>query len=180
MARLGQRFAGFALAAFAAFAAGAQAPPPASPVTPQRTSASYEDWTLRCEIQGTPAQKACEIAQSATAQGQPAPLSQIAIGRPVKSEPMKIIFQVPVNVWLPTGTKLVYDEKEPGLAATFKRCMPTGCFAEADLKEDLAKKLRARTVNGRLEFKDAVQRDVAIPVSFKGFGQAFDALSKEQ
>ena len=28
-------------------------------------------------------------------------------------------------------------------------------------------------------FKDANQRDVALPVSFKGFGIAYDALTKE-
>ena len=39
--------------------------------------------------------------------------------------------------------------------------------------------MRALTVQGRFEFKDAAQRNVAIPVSFKGFGQAYDALSKE-
>ncbi len=164
---------GLAATLFASVAVHAQAP------TPQRTTATYEDWTVRCETVGTPPQKSCEMAQSATAQGQPNPITQIAIGRASKTEPVRIVFQVPVNAWLPTGVKLVYDDKEPALAATYKRCVPIGCFADVDLKDDLVRKLRARTAQGRFEFKDAAQRDVAIPVSFKGFGQAFDALSKE-
>jgi invasion protein IalB len=75
--------------------------------------------------------------------------------------------------------KLVYDDKEQPLLATFKRCIPAGCFADVDLTADLARKLRARTVNGKFEFKDSTQRDIAIPVSFKGFGTAYDALLKD-
>jgi invasion protein IalB len=47
------------------------------------------------------------------------------------------------------------------------------------LTDDALKSLRARTSPGRLEFKDASQRDIAAPISFKGFGQAFDALVKD-
>jgi invasion protein IalB len=43
----------------------------------------------------------------------------------------------------------------------------------------MVKKLRTRSANGKLLFKDAAQRDVTIPVSFKGFGSAFDAMSKD-
>ena len=147
--------------------------------TPQRTTATFEDWTLRCETQGTPPVRSCEVVQSVSIQGQPNPLTQIAVGRAAKGEPLKAVFQVPINVWLPSGVKLVYDEKEPGITATFKRCVPNACLSDVDLKDDMIKKLRARTENGRIEFKDAAQRDVAIPVSFKGFGQALDAMAKE-
>ncbi|HXF89862.1 MAG TPA: invasion associated locus B family protein [Xanthobacteraceae bacterium] len=145
--------------------------------SPQRTTASYDDWTVRCEAQGNPPQKSCEIVQVVQMQGQP--LSQIAIGRAAKNEPLKIVFQVPLNVWLPGGVKLVYDPKEPPLAGIFKRCVPTACFSDLDLKDEVVRKFRTRTEQGRLEFKDAAQRDVAIPVSFKGFAQAFDAMARE-
>jgi invasion protein IalB len=148
---------------------------------PQRTTATYEDWTLRCETrEGTPPQKTCEMVQAVQIQGQGAPISQIAIGRASKGAPLKVVFQVPINVWLPTGVTLISDDKEPtGLAATYKRCLPAACLADTELKDDLVKKLRARTDPGRLEFKDGGQRNVAIPVSFKGFGQALDAMAKE-
>jgi invasion protein IalB len=106
-------------------------------------------------------------------------VTQIAIGRAGPKEPVKLVFQLPVNVWVPTGVKLVYEANTAPLAAGFKWCAPAGCFADLDLSNDLVKRLRGMTAQGRFEFKDAGQRDVAIPVSFKGFGQAFDALLKE-
>ena len=40
-------------------------------------------------------------------------------------------------------------------------------------------KIRVAAEAGKITFKDAAEHDVVIPLSFKGFGQAFDALSKE-
>jgi invasion protein IalB len=132
-----------------------------------------------CAPRDTPPHKSCEMVQAVTTQGQANPVTQIAIGRASAKDPVKVVFQLPVNVWVPTGVKLVYDAKAAPLAAAFRSCVPAGCFADLDLNNDLLRRLRAITVQGRFEFKDAGQRDVAIPVSFKGFGQAFDALAKE-
>jgi len=160
--------------------AQAPAPPPAAAATtPQRTTASYEDWTVRCEMRGTPAVKSCEMAQAVSAPGQANPVTQIAIGRAGPKDPVKLVFQLPVNVWIESGVKFIYDAKAQPLSASFKWCAPAGCVADLDLNNDMIKRLRAITAQGKFEFKEAAQRDVAIPVSFKGFGQAFDALTKE-
>jgi invasion protein IalB len=160
-------------------AQSALAQAPAQAQTPQRTTASYEDWTVRCETRGTPPAKACEMVQAVTAPGQASPVTQVAIGRASKIDPVKVVFQLPVNVWIPVGVKLIYDAKAAPLIAAFRWCAPAGCFADLDLKDDMVKRLRALTVQGRFDFKDASQRDVTIPVSFKGFSQALDALAKE-
>lgn len=152
---------------------------PAAPINPQRTTATYEDWTVRCETRGTPPVKQCEMVQAVTAQGQASPVTQVAVGRAGPKDPVRMVFQLPVNVWVPAGVRFVFDTKAQPLAAAFKWCAPAGCFADLDLNNDLLKRIRALSTQGRFEFKDAAQRDVAIPVSFKGFGQAFDALLKE-
>lgn len=143
---------------------------------PQRTTATYEDWTVRCEIRGTA--KTCEMAQAMQIQGQAQPVTQVALGQQSKGAPMKIVFQVPINVWLPAGVKLTTSEKDPGLGAVYGRCLPAACFADVDIKDDQIKKLKGLTENGKLQFKDGAQQDVVIPVSFKGFDQAFDAMQK--
>lgn len=164
-AMVGYAIAGFILAAGAA-----------SAQTPRLTTATYDDWTVRCETIN--AVKTCEVEQTSQVQGQP--FSQVAIGRPSKSEPLRIVVQVPINVWLPTGVTLLVDDKEPGIAASFKRCVGAACFADADLSDEAIKKLRAGTEKSKLTFKDAAQREVSVPVSFKGFAPAFEAMAKEQ
>lgn len=150
------------------------APSQASP--PQRTTATYEDWTVRCEIKAN--DKVCEMVQTMQIKGQAQPISQIAIGRVAKDKPLMIVFQVPINVWLPADVRLKADEKDSGIVGTFRRCLPAACFADTELKPEMVKKLRGLTENGKLQFKDAGQQDIAIPVSFKGFAQAYDTLQK--
>lgn len=165
--------------ATAAFAQPAQTPPVASGPAPQRTTATFEDWTLRCETQGTPPVKNCELVQAVTAQGQQTPVTQVAIGRATPKDPLKVVFQLPVNVWIPAGLKLTYDAKIAPLQAALRWCTPAGCFADLDLTNDQVKQMRAVTAQGRFTFKDAARRDVNIPVSFKGFAPALDALAKQ-
>ena len=152
----------------------------ASAQTPQQTTATYEDWIVRCETQpGPPPVRVCEMVQYTQAQGQAGVISQIAIGRPVKGQPIKVVFQVPLGVWLPTGVKLATGAQDAGLAAAFKRCVAAGCFADLEVRDDAIRKLRATSEPGKLQFKDGSTKDVSVPVSFKGFGAAFDALAKE-
>ena len=148
---------------------------PVSAQAPQHTTATYEDWTVRCDM--TASVKTCDLVQSTQVQGQA--VSQIAIARAGKTEPLRIVIQVPINVWLPAGVRLATDKEADLVPATFKRCLGGGCFADAELKDDAVKKMRSQTENGKLLFKDAAQKDVALPVSFKGFAVAFDTLNKQ-
>jgi invasion protein IalB len=54
-----------------------------------------------------------------------------------------------------------------------------GCFAEFALKDDMLKKLRSAASVGKFSFADAGGHPVTVPISFNGFGAAFDALAKK-
>lgn len=152
---------------------------PAAPA-PQQTTATFDDWIVRCETQhGPPPQTTCAMLQFTQLKGQQGVLTQIAIGRPAKGQPIKLVIQAPIGVWLPAGVKLASDNEGVGVLATFKRCVPTACFADVDIKNDTIKKFRVTTEAGKLQFKNTIQKDVVVAVSFKGFGAAYDALLKE-
>jgi invasion protein IalB len=162
--------------------APAQRPqPPAAPPAqgPQRTSATYGDWIVQCEIAEGQTQKNCEMQQLAHMQGQANPISLVAIPLPVKGQEAKLIVQLPVNVSLAGGVKIEGDAKDRGLNIPFTRCIPAGCFAETALKEEEMKRFRSETQPGKMLYKNAAEGVMTIPLSFKGFGQAFDALAKQ-
>lgn len=147
--------------------------------TPQRTTATYADWTVSCSIApNAGSKKTCAMVQSQTARGQSNPVSQVTIGQPTKNK-SAIFFQVPANVWLQGGVTLVTDEAEPQLVASFAWCVPTRCIAGTKLTDIDIKKLRVQKKPGRLVYKNASQVDVLIPVSFSGFSEAMDGLLKE-
>jgi invasion protein IalB len=156
--------------------------PPTQVELPQRTTATYEDWVVQCETQaGPPAQKVCDMAQitQVQVQGKSQPFSRVAIPHPTKGQPVKLVVQVPVNASFSTNVKIQTTDTDPGLAAPFARCMPSGCFADFELKDDAMRKFRASSGAGKLSFADSSGRDISLPLSFKGFSQAYEALAKE-
>ena len=119
------------------------------------------------------------MAQVTQLQGKNLPFSRVAVGRPEKGQPVKLVVQVPVNVSFATPVHIQTGDTDPGVIAPFANCTPNGCFAEFDLREDLLKKLREASGTGKLSFADAGAHDVTVPISFNGFSQAFDALAKK-
>lgn len=166
-----------ALAVLIASGPVAQADDPA-PAAPQTTTATYRDWTLRCDnAVGTPPRKLCEVAQAIMAQDGKTALAQIVIGRPDPARPLKLIVQLPNGVWLPSNAILALDDKTT-VTATYKRCVQL-CFADADIEDATLATLKARTDPARLLFADATQRIVELPVSFNGFADALAASLKD-
>jgi invasion protein IalB len=149
---------------------------------PAATTASFGDWVMRCQRtgDGDKAVKSCEAAQTIQVQGQTAPIAQIGIGRLSPGDPLRITDILPPNITLPSNVHVVTDEKDdPGIDLAWRRCLPGGCIADVKLEPETIKSWRARSAPGKLSFKDATGRVVAIPFSFRGLAQSLDALAKE-
>lgn len=156
----------------AAGPAAAQQAPAADASPPTETTATYQDWLMRCVAPaGQP--RACEVVQNLQIEGQ-GPVASIAIGRTGPDEPVIIVIQVPQGVWLPGGMTLKVGEKGQPLPLEYKRCAQA-CVAEATLDAAAVEAMKATTETGSFTFKDGAQRDVTLPVSFRGFSAALDA-----
>lgn len=161
-------------------AAPTSSPAPVAP-DPSVTTASYGDWTLRCEAPkaGT-TQRLCEATQTVQVRGEAAPIAQIAFGHAARTEPVKLVAVLPVNATFTSPVTIAVGDKDPQpVQLAWHRCLPVGCFAEATSTADAVRHWRGETGQGRLTFKDGIGRDVVVPVSFRGLAQALDALSKQ-
>jgi invasion protein IalB len=167
---------------------GQSAPPPAPAVQPvstepSSTTASFGDWTLRCQrVSDNPkSARICEVAQVLQSQGQQAPIAQIAIGRAAAGEPLRVTAVMPVSISFPSAVQIAIGEKDAKpLELGWRRCIPSGCFADAALGDDVIKQWRKASEPGRIVFKDAAGRDLALPLSTRGLDQAVEALAKER
>jgi invasion protein IalB len=158
------------------------ATPPAVSAEPQTTTASYGDWTLRCQrfAEAANIAKVCEISTTIQA-GQPqAPIAQVALGRLTKADSYHLTAHLPNNIALPSVVKVALGDKD-GRAneLAWRRCTPAGCFADASLTDAQWKALRGLNDAGSLEFTDAAGRPIKLPFSLRGLPQALDALAKE-
>jgi invasion protein IalB len=142
----------------------------------QRTLAMYGDWTVSCAT--TSGAKSCGLVQVQKTNGG-ATVSQVGIGRGTKTDSLKMSIETSANVWVPTGVKLFTSVGAPAITAQFKWCISTRCLADVDLSDADIKNLRAKKEAGQIAYKDAVQMDVSIAVSFNGFSEALNALQQQ-
>ena len=85
---------------------------------------------------------------------------------------------LPNNITFPSSVKLALDEKDNQPAdLAWRRCLPGGCFADGDVKDDVVKRWRA-SERGEIRMKNGAGQDVIIPLSFRGLAPAMDALAK--
>ena len=184
--------AGFAACGFAQSPAVAPKPPakaaaspaaPPAPVSsvPQATTAAYGDWLLRCERVGEPEkeQRQCEIAQTLQLQGQGA-VAQIALSRGAVAGQFHVVALLPVNVAFPSSVHLAIDDKDlQPVELAWRRCLTGACLSEGDVKDDTLKRWRPLAERGEIRWKNGGDQEIVLPFSFRGFGQAADALLKQ-
>jgi invasion protein IalB len=149
---------------------------------PQRTTTTFADWLVACEsVAGRTPSKVCQMVQVQTAQvrGKNVPFSRVSVFYPGPGQPIKLTVQVPVFASVATPVHIQIADSDPGIVSPFSRCLPVGCFADFELKDDMQKKFGAAHGAGKVLFADARGKDITIPLSFNGFTQALDALTKE-
>ncbi len=145
---------------------------------PEKTSATFADWLMRCDK--TETVRVCEVAQVMSVQGQSNPIAQVAIGAAKSDQPKQLTLMLPANVYLPAKAVVSTAQTPPAkLELTWQRCTPGACFASAAIADDLIKSMSAQTEPGRIAFINAVGQEMALPLSFRGLSQALGALAKE-
>ncbi|MFH6786973.1 MULTISPECIES: invasion associated locus B family protein [Methylobacterium] len=161
--------------------AAAEAAPPV-PAEPGLTTATYGDWMLRCQrLGGEGAGRVCEVAQTIQAQGQSGPVAQVAIGRLPGQDGLRMTVLLPANVSFPSSVRVAEaKDAKAGLDLAWRRCMPGACVADGAATEAVLTSWRKAEEPGRITFKDADGREVAVALSLRGLGAALDALGKEK
>nr|WP_314072679.1 invasion associated locus B family protein [uncultured Roseococcus sp.] len=152
------------------------APAATTPAEPQSTTASFGDWTLRCQRpEGQP--QTCEIGQTLLSSGRP--VAQFAIGRPAAGEALRLTFVVMPNLSLEAVPRLMPPSgTDPLVELGWRRCFAGGCLADVEVTAPLIAQLRAQTEPGRLIFADSARRETTLPFSPNGLASALDALGQ--
>lgn len=149
----------------------------AKPAGPDMTTETYGDWVMRCRQANSV--KRCEVSQTIVIQGQANPLAMIAIGREKAGDPMRMVVQLPVNIAFEGGVKATLADGTQGAELGYRRCLPAGCFADVVLDEGALGSLTRQTEPGLVKFKDAGNREIALPLSLKGLSMAIEALQRQ-
>jgi invasion protein IalB len=144
---------------------------------PDRTTASYGDWVLRCELSNG-SERGCEVAQTIQ-DGRGQVLALVTARRATPTAPITFTAQVGINTTVAEPARLVIEDQAV-LSLVFRRCMPRGCFAEAQLPEGEASSLVRRNDAAKLEYRASDESLISIPVSLRGLTPSLEALSRHR
>jgi invasion protein IalB len=153
----------------------------AKPAQPPIATTVYGDWDLRCRAaaSGGAASHYCEISQTIESQDQSGPIAKISIGRPSGGTTLHAIVILPNNVSFPSSVHLRTDQNDKwGVELNWLRCIPGGCFADAELTDATLAHWHDLDTIGSIVFTDAAGDEISLPMTFHGFGQALDAFKK--
>ncbi|MDB5548329.1 MAG: invasion protein [Tardiphaga sp.] len=138
---------------------------------PERTTASFGDWVVRCEIVGTPAKRICEVAQIITVQGQGNPIAQIAIGKPEPTGGKQLTLVLPANVAFAVRPQI--NIAKAGTAPS-----PISDDFGKDNLKDHARKRRAAMTETRIQTKSCAGRPSGLGRSrYEATGHLLTAFS---
>jgi invasion protein IalB len=162
-------------AAPAAPAQGQQAQPQQNtgPMVVQvKAEPSQPEWTKVCgKDQGTNSEICYTTRDFVSDQGQP--VLAMALYDVKGQQPQKIVrFVMPLGLLLQPGLRFTVDQGQP-TPGRYVMCLPNGCFAEAQVKDDFIAALK-KGANLNVSVQNQMGREITFAVPAAGFAKAFD------
>ncbi len=163
--RLGQGIGVF-LALLALFSATASAR--------AQTVDKHGAWEKRCETPPGAASQQCYLIQNVIAADRPN-LSLIVLALTTADRQARLLRVIaPLGVLLSSGLGLTVGAQDFG-TATFVRCLPNGCIAEAQISDALLVKMES-SQDATLKVFQTPEEGIAVDLPLNGFKEAFQSL----
>ncbi len=154
-------------------AAQPQQPQNAGPTVVQvKAEPSQPEWTKVCgKDQNTNSEICYTTRDFVSDQGQP--VLALAVYDVKGPQPQRVVrFVMPLGLLLQPGLRFAVDQAQP-ISGRYVMCLPNGCFAEAQVKDDFINALK-KGANLNVSVQNQVGRELTFAVPATGFAKAFD------
>jgi invasion protein IalB len=145
----------------------------------QMTTKAFGAWSLHCQPPHEEgAEPLCVIAQTVQTSGNKL-LAVISIGHQHPSDPYNMVVTLPPNVAFPSSVHIrTGAEDKWGVELPWQRCIPGACIAGTELPPATLVHWTGLQGDGKIVFTAASGDEVAVPVTIRGFGDAYKALNQ--
>jgi invasion protein IalB len=151
-------------------------PSPSIVSEPQTVTATYGDWTLRCDRVG--GQRVCQVSQAIVVASR-GTVAQLTFTKPAGKAATTVTALLPPNVSFIANARLVAGANDANLAnLIWRKCLPGSCVADAEVSDDPIRQWREQAPAGKLVYVNASEQIVTMGISFKGLAQALDEYAK--
>lgn len=136
---------------------------------------SFEAWQIQCETPAGSAVELCALVQNVAAVDRPNVELRVTIVRTLDGGAHILRVAAPLGVLLDGGLGLRIDDTDIG-TADFARCLPSGCYVEMIMEQELVNTLSTGTTAWFVIFQTP-DEGIGIPIELAGFGAGFAALN---
>lgn len=153
-------------------AQGAQQQNAGPTVVQVKAEPSQPEWTKVCgKDQNTNTEICYTTRDFVSDQGQP--VLALAVYDVKGQQPQKVVrFVMPLGLLLQPGLRFTVDQGQ-AVAGRYVMCLPNGCFAEAQVKDDFIASLK-KGANLNVSVQNQMGREITFAVPAAGFGKSFD------
>ena len=139
-----------------------------------QTADKHGAWEKRCETPPGAATPQCFVIQNVVAAERPN-LALIVIALTTADRQARILRVIaPLGVLLSSGLGLSVGGQDVGVAS-YVRCLPNGCVAEAQISDSLLVKLES-SQSASLKVFETPEEGISVELPLNGFKEAFQAL----
>jgi invasion protein IalB len=133
---------------------------------------SQPEWTKVCGTDQNTKTEICYTTRDFVSdQGQP--VLALAVYDVKGQQPQKVVrFVMPLGLLLQPGLRFTVDQGQ-AVAGRYVMCLPNGCFAEAQVKDDFIASLK-KGANLNVSVQNQMGREITFAVPAAGFGKSFD------
>jgi invasion protein IalB len=133
---------------------------------------SQPEWTKVCGKDQNANTEICYTTRDFVSdQGQP--VLALAVYDVKGQQAQKFVrFVMPLGLLLQPGLRFTVDQGQP-VPGRYVMCLPNGCFAEAQVKDDFVASLK-KGANLNVSVQNQMGRELTFAVPAAGFGKAFD------
>ncbi|MBA1156994.1 invasion associated locus B family protein [Microvirga mediterraneensis] len=151
---------------------GAQQQNAGPTVVQVKAEPSQPEWTKVCgKDQNTNTEICYTTRDFVSDQGQP--VLALAVYDVKGQQPQKVVrFVMPLGLLLQPGLRFAVDQGQ-AIAGRYVMCLPNGCFAEAQVKDDFIAAIKKGS-NLNVSVQNQMGRELTFAVPAAGFGKAFD------
>ena len=150
-----------------------QAAPSAGAAKPQ---AAGPGWAVNCKSGAKEKELECRMSQTVVLKQSGQVLTNVAFRIPTDTKKLEIIVQLPLGMLLPAGATVQVDENPPQ-RLNIRACDRSGCFAQAPIAPETLALLR-KGKQLKVGFQNLAEKQITIPLSLDGFGDAYEKMQR--
>jgi invasion protein IalB len=142
----------------------------------KKPTAGGPGWAVNCSSEAGQKGLSCRMSQTVITKPSGRTLTNVAFLLAPEAKSPEVLLQLPLGLFIPAGATYRIDQNAPQ-RLSIRACDRSGCYARAPVPPATMSSL-TKGKQLKIEFKNAAEKPVSIPLSLDGFATAYEKVKQ--